>query len=77
MAEALSNPDFQKLLSRIPYQNEEESVLGELFSSIAAYLKDMLGVDIEDNALRGVLDASDEYFSFLGDHEIFVWNYVP
>ena len=36
VAEALSNPDFQKLLSRIPYQSEEDTVLGELFSSIAA-----------------------------------------
>ena len=77
VAEALSNPDFQKLLSRIPYRDKESSVLGELFSSITVYLEDVLEINVEDNVLRGVLDASDEYFSFLGDHEIFVWNFVP
>lgn len=77
VAEALSNPDFQKLLSKIPYQDKEKSVLGELFDSITVFLKDVLGYSVEDNVLRGVLDASDKYFSFLGDHEIFVWNFVP
>ena len=58
LAEGMSNPEFQKVLSEIPY-NHEKSLFDKLIDTFLEQLEKVLGVKVNGTVLGELMDATN------------------
>lgn len=77
VAEASSNPTFQKALKGIIYKPTKTSLWGRFIDSINNFLKSLFGIRVSNNLLDKFLSVTNNYANFVVKDGIFFYTNKP